>query len=244
MARINLGAPDWTTRDEFLRILDPQVYSGSPASLAALLEPELRGSLHPIAVVSGATHLSDALRHDLEQAFDCPVIDLYGLHETRPIAASIDGGPFVVLDTRVVVECINAAGAPVPQGERGELVVTVGANPLLPLVRYRTGDFGRLVTVGARLAIADLEGREDVTFTGRDELAVPSVDLTQQLQAARARGWTVVQHADASVTATIVGGDAEVIESRLTALFERVSVRSVAHLDDLGEGKPRRYRRD
>ena len=243
MARINLGAPEWSARDDFLRDLDPQVYSGSPASLAELLDPRLREHLHPLAIVSGATHLSAELRHELERAFGCPVIDIYGLHETRPIAASTDGGPFVVLDTRVHVECLDPAGRPVAEGQRGELVVTVGANPLLPLVRYRTGDYGRLVTVGSRVAIADLEGREDVTFTGRDGATVPSVDLTQQLQAGRARGWTVVQHPDDSVTATIVGGDVEFIESRLGALFERVTVEQVASLDDLGEGKPRRYRR-
>ncbi len=243
MARVNLGARDWATRDAFLGDVDPQVYSGSPASLAELLEPELRKRLHPLAIVSGATHLSDALRRELEQAFDCPVVDIYGLHETRPIAASLDGGPFVVLDTRVHVECLDAAGAPVAAGERGELVVTVGSNPLLPLVRYRTGDYARLVTVDGRVAIAELEGREDVTFTGRDGAPVPSVDLTQQLQAGRARGWTVVQQADGSVTATVVGGDAAFIRQRLDALFERVSVVSVATLGDLGEGKPRRYRR-
>jgi phenylacetate-CoA ligase len=244
MARINLGERQWADRDGFLRALDPQVYSGSPASLAELLAPELRPHLHPLALVSGATHLSAALRRELEQAFACPVIDLYGLHETRPIAASIDGGPFVVLDTRVHVECVDASGVPVAPGERGELVVTVGANPLLPLVRYRTGDFGRLATVGSRVAIADLEGREDVAFTGRDGATVPSVDLTQQLQASGALGWTVVQHSDASVTATIVGGDQDFVESRLGQLFERVTLRPAASLDDLGEGKPRRYRRE
>lgn len=242
MARVNLGDASWASRDDFLRELDPQVYSGSPASLDALLD--LKGELHPIAIVSGATHLSAALRSDLEQAFGCPVVDIYGLHETRPIAARFDDGPFVVLETRVLVECCDASGQPVAEGERGELVVTVGANPLLPLVRYRTGDFGRLVTIDGRVAIADLEGREDVTFAGRDGAGVPSVDLTQQLQAGGARGWTVVQRADGSIEATIVGGDVGFIETRLRALFDSATVRSAASLDDLGEGKPRRYRRE
>ena len=242
MARVNLGAPEWSGRDDFLRDLDPQVYSGSPASLAELLDPRLRERLHPIAIVSGATHLSAELRHELEQAFGCPVVDIYGLHETRPIAASTDGGPFVVLDTRVHVECLDPAGLPVAEGERGELVVTVGANPLLPLVRYRTGDYGRLVTIGSRVAIADLEGREDVTFTGRDGAPLPSVDLTQQLQAGGARGWAVHQAADGSMTAAVVGGDAAQIGAALGRLLARpVTVTTVPTLLDLGEGKPRRY---
>ena len=53
-------------------------------------------------------------------------------------------------------------------------------------MRYRTGDYGRLIQHGAGLAIADLEGREDVIFTAADGLAVPCVDVTQQLQDAGA----------------------------------------------------------
>ena len=43
--------------------------------------------LHPAVIFSGAMALSSPLRERLEAAFGCPVIDVYGLHETRPIAA-------------------------------------------------------------------------------------------------------------------------------------------------------------
>jgi len=243
MARVNLNHGEWRQRDEFLLANDPQVFSGSPVSLAVLLEPQFVGRLHPLALVSGATHLSATLRADLEAAYACPVIDLYGLHETRPIGVSFDGGPFVVLDRRVHLECLDPAGNPVAEGQRGELVVTAGENPLLPLVRYRTGDFGRLVQVDGRLAIADLEGREDVLFEAPDGSEVPTVDLTQQLQAAGARGWTVVQHPDLTVTLTIVGGDAARIRDRFEIMLGPTAVTQVATLAELGEGKPRRYQR-
>ena len=243
MARVNLNHGEWPQRDEFLLANDPQVFSGSPVSLAVLLEPQFVGSLHPLALVSGATHLSATLRAELEAAYNCPVIDIYGLHETRPIGVSLDGGPFVVLDRRVHLECLDPAGEPVADGQRGELVVTAGENPLLPLVRYRTGDFGRLVQVDGRLAIADLEGREDVLFTAPDGTDVPTVDLTQQLQAAGARAWTVVQHADNSVTVTIVGGDESRVRDRFAVMLGPTSVTVVPRLADLGEGKPRRYQK-
>jgi phenylacetate-CoA ligase len=243
MARVNLGDRAWTDRDEFLADVDPQVFSGSPTSLAVLLEPQLVERLRPLALVSGAMHLSATLRSQLEAAYSCPVIDIYGLHETRPIAASLDGGPLVVLNRRVLVECLDPSGRPVGAGERGELVVTAGENPLLPLVRYRTGDFGRLTTVNGRTAIAELEGREDVTFAGVTGQAVPSVDVTQQLQAAGALGWTLVQHPDLSVRVVIAGGDAAQAEHQLRLLLGDVTVTRVDRLDELGEGKPRRYRR-
>jgi phenylacetate-CoA ligase len=248
MARLNLHPSQWPApgqRSGFLAAQRPQVISGNPTSLAELLHPELVAVLRPLALISGAMALSLPLRRDLEVTYGCPVIDVYGLHETRPVAASADGGPFVVLDRRVHVEVLDDAGSPVPPGHRGEIVVTAGENPLLPLVRYRTGDFGRLVEVAGRPAIADLEGREATRFVALDGSLVPCVDLTQHLQAGGARGWAVHQASDGTVRATVVGGDAGSIGTALGRLLARpVTVAVVSTLLDLGEGKPRRYRSD
>ncbi|WP_374946089.1 CoF synthetase [Agreia sp.] len=245
MARLNLDERQWTNREmraRFLIAQNPQAFSGSPTSLAELLDADLVASLRPVVIFSGAMALSGALRVDLERAYRCPVIDIYGLHETRPIASSADGGPFVVLDRRVHVEIVDHEGLPVEFGALGEIVVTAGENPLLPLVRYRTGDFGRLVDVGGRLAIADLEGREATTFLAADGTRVPSVDLTQHLQAAGAHGWSVTQDATGRVSATIVRGDSGRVAAALEALLGRgVEVEQRATLSELGAGKPRRY---
>jgi len=245
MARLNLDERGWRspeTRRRFLVAQNPQAFSGSPTSLAELLEPELVTALRPLVIFSGAMALSSALRHDLEQAYDCPVIDIYGLHETRPIASRADDGPFVVLDRRVHVEVVDELGQPASVGAYGEIVVTAGENPLLPLVRYRTGDFGRLVDVDGRLAIADLEGREATTFLAADGSRVPCVDLTQHLQAAGAHGWSVVQDATGRVEAIIVRGDSARVTAALDALLGRtVEVQRRGSLSELGEGKPRRY---
>lgn len=244
MARVNL-AFDPAQRLRFLRDLDPQVVTGSPASLEQLLDPDLVACLRPLALVSGAMALSASLRAALESAYGVPVIDVYGLHETRPVAISTDGGPFVVVDRRVHVEVLDAAGDPVAPGELGEVVVTAGENAFLPLVRYRTGDHARLVEVHGRPALADLEGREAVSFVRADGHAVPAVDLTQQLQSAGARGWTVHQHPDGRVEVTIAGGAADRVRIALGHLLDRpVEVRVVARIADLGPGKPRRYRSD
>ncbi|WP_228515242.1 AMP-binding protein [Agreia pratensis] len=245
MARLNLADgqwPDRIVRARFFEAQNPQAISGSPTSLAELLDPSLAAVLHPLVIFSGAMGLSGALRADLVAAYGCPVIDIYGLHETRPIASSADGGPFVVLGRRVHVEIVDDHGLPVPQGERGEIVVTAGENPLLPLVRYRTSDFGRLVEVDGRLAIADLEGREATTFLAKDGSRVSCVDLTQQLQAAGAHGWSVTQDASGGVEAVIARGDAGRIAAALEALLgQPVTVDRRGALAELGEGKPRRY---
>ena len=247
MARLNLRPDSWTAasdRRRFLVDADPQVLTGNPTSLAELLSPELRDAVRPLAIFSGAMALSGALRAQLEAAFGCPVFDVYGLHETRPIAVRTDDGPFRVLDRRVVVETLDDAGMAVPDGEIGEIVVTAGENPLLPLVRYRTGDFGRLMRLpDGSSTIADLEGREHTRFAAADGRLVPCVDLTQQLQAHGALGWSVEQSADGRVAARIAGGDADAVASALVALLgQPIEVDRVHRLADLGEGKPRRYR--
>ncbi len=247
MARVNLDARAWraaSDRSRFLADADPQVISGNPTSLAELLSDDLREVLRPLALFSGAMALSAPLRTALEAAFACPVIDVYGLHETRPIAARTDDGPFRVLDRRVLVEILDAESNPVPEGERGEITVTAGENPLLPLVRYRTGDVGRLVRLpDGAVGIADLEGRAHTEFVTGSGVRVPSVDLTQQLQSHGALGWSVVQGAGGAVEVTVAGGDARMIRGALEALLDQpVEVTRVDRLIDLGEGKPRRFR--
>jgi phenylacetate-CoA ligase len=247
MVRLNLHEASWPdagARARFLADADPQVLTGNPTSLAELLSPDLHAVLRPLAIFSGAMALAGPLRRRLEEAFACPVFDMYGLHETRPIAVRTDDGPFRVLDRRVHVEVLDAAGEPVPDGAIGEIVVTAGENPLLPLVRYRTGDFGRLVRLaGGAVGIADLEGRAHTVFRAADGRGVPSVDLTQQLQAHGALGWVVEQSADGAVAATIAGGDADAVAEALSTLLGRaIAVRRVERPADLGEGKPRRFR--
>ena len=253
MARVNLHETAWPGADErerldrraaFLRAQDPQLITGAPASLEPLLDPPLARALRPEAIVSSATALSPALRRDLAATFRCPVLDLYGLHETRPLAVSADGGPHRIVGRRVFVEIMDQHGRSLPEGERGEIVVTAGENPYLPLVRYRTGDYGRLVALGPMGAIADLEGREDTRFAAEDGREVPCVELTQQLQRFGARGWSVRQDGSGRVAASVVGGDAAAIADALSGLLgRRVEIEQRQTLAELGPGKPRRYTR-
>ncbi len=248
MARVNLEPLQWRTleaRARFLADANPQVITGDPASLESLLDPGIAAAVHPLALFSGATAMSAPLRASLEFRFGCPVFDVYGLHETRPIGVRTDDGPFRVLDRRVIVEILDAEGRPVPDGEAGEITVTCGQNRFLPLVRYRTGDFGARVTLAdGGIGIEGLEGRESTVFLSADGAAVPSVDLTQHLQAHGARGWAVEQRGDRSVEARIAGGDPVAVARALEALLPGVDVKvsDVGAIAALGSGKPRRYR--
>ncbi len=47
-----------------------------------------------------------------------------------------------VMGDTTILEFVDAGGSPVPDGERGEIVVTHLWNYTMPLIRYRTGDQG------------------------------------------------------------------------------------------------------
>lgn len=70
------------------------------------------------------------------------LVDAFSLSEFMPVARTFPGGEGVhVFDELVYAEVIDpATGEPVPDGERGELVLTHLKKEAQPLVRYRTGD--------------------------------------------------------------------------------------------------------
>ena len=135
-----------------------------------------------------AVSLRPELAAALRAAWGTTVIDLYSTTETGPIAATVPGVPgHVVLLPDLFVEALGPDGARVPDGARGELTVTGGRNRYLPLVRYRTGDFGRLGTVtlpdGRRArTILDLDGRAPVGFRATDGGPVTSIDVARRIR--------------------------------------------------------------
>lgn len=221
MARLTLHPSAWRRAGDprvLLEALDPQVVSTTPWPLAQLCDLADAGAdLHPLALVSGAAQLPASLRRRARETFGVPVLDLYGLRETGPVAVLADDGDgdgggegvHVVVPRRVHVEVLDAAGAPVAAGVRGEVVVTVDENPHLPLLRYRTGDTARLVRVRGRPALAGLRGRPSVALRAGDGTWVESVTTTQLLQAHGLRGWHLHQDAAGAVRLQARDGDGD-----------------------------------
>lgn len=195
-AKINLRKEEWHSPDsanKYFEEFTPAFLTGDPISFAEMLRLDIQAA--PAAMVSTAVAMSPALKSKLESRFNCPVIEWYSLTETGPIGYGCPSGAgYHVLPPDIFIESLDRDGQPVGEGERGEITVTGGRNPFLPLLRYRTGDWGRLhyqrcVCGSEAPRLEELEGREPVIFRSASEQLVNPVDVSSLL-----RQFPIVQH--------------------------------------------------
>lgn len=184
-AKINLHPADWADADDRQRFFDdcsPELVTSDPFALAQLAALPLQA--RPKAILSSATLLLPALRDRLQRRFGCPVIDVYSMNETGPIAfahADCHADEHEILPHNLFVEVLDESGNPLPPGGRGEIVVTGGVNPFLPLVRYRTGDFAALSFEHDIPRLVHVERRRPVIFRAADGTDLPSISVTVAL---------------------------------------------------------------
>jgi phenylacetate-CoA ligase len=107
------------------------------------LESGHRLSPPPRAAITTSEVLSPADRSAIQDAFGCRVFNEYGCGELGTIAHECEHGRLHISDENMIVEILDG-DRPCGSGEKGEIVVTELNNTALPLIRYRTGDFGAL----------------------------------------------------------------------------------------------------
>ena len=118
--------------------------------------------------IFGAEPWTNAMRAEIEQAFDMHAVDIYGLSEViGPGVANecveTKDGP-TIWEDHFYPEIINPeTGEPVPDGEMGELVFTSLTKEAFPIIRYRTRDLSRLLPGTARSMrrMQKITGRSD-----------------------------------------------------------------------------------
>lgn len=200
-AKINLHPDDWRDPEDRARYLDalqPELFSGDPLSFAALLE--LPVNWRPRALVSTAMTLSPALRAQLEARFECPVLDVYSMTESGPVAvADSRSGGFALLQHRLLVEVLDATGAPCPPAVCGEITLTGGFNSHLPLLRYRTGDYAALTYLNDEWLLTGLSGRPAVRFRAANGIWINSIEFSHALRRLPLYQFRLHQHADGRV---------------------------------------------
>jgi len=134
--------------DEFLdslRRVRPRMVFGYASAVALLAGHALQRGVRlddlgvRVAFVTGET-LYPQQRQVIEQGFGAPVANGYGSRDAGFIAHQCRSGSLHVSAEHILVELVDANGAPVPPGETGEVVVTHLGTAEFPFIRYRTGD--------------------------------------------------------------------------------------------------------
>lgn len=92
--------------------------------------------------------IPDAIVRSVAQAFGCRVFRHWGMIETG-LGGAVEcepGSGMHLRETDVYLEIIDPdTEAPLPDGEFGEMVLTTPLRLGMPLIRYRTGDRGRIL---------------------------------------------------------------------------------------------------
>jgi phenylacetate-CoA ligase len=161
----------------------PDVIMVTPSYMLAILDEfraqglDPRGSSIKIGVF-GAEPWTNAMRTEIEQAFDMHALDIYGLSEVIGPGVSSecieakDG--LHIWEDHFYPEIVNPeTGKVLPDGELGELVFTSLTKEAMPVVRYRTRDLTRLLPGTAR----SMRRMEKVTGRSDDMMIVRGVNV-------------------------------------------------------------------
>lgn len=196
-AKINLDLSGWKKEEDRVSYIDrfqPEFFTGNPVSFQELTALGLRH--RPKGFISTSLQLSTGLQSEMKSIFNAPVINFYSLNETGPLAYSCPVHPerMHILPADIYMEIIDPDGNPLRDGEFGEITVTGGRNPYLPLLRYRTGDFGKMFhgncECGEKTAwVEDFEGRKPAVFVSSDGTRINPVDVSRIF-----RKYPIVQH--------------------------------------------------
>ena len=123
----------------------PDAFVGMPIPLLGLLRACGRKSLRR-ALISGDA-CPESVTRACEEILGTKLFPHYGSREmgmAGAITCSAHSGMHL-RENHIIAEIVSPEGDPLPAGETGELVITTIGMEALPLIRYRTGDFTRIL---------------------------------------------------------------------------------------------------
>jgi phenylacetate-coenzyme A ligase PaaK-like adenylate-forming protein len=192
-----------------LLALAPTCLVGVPGQVVSLAR-------HPLArrlgaglgsVLLSGDSLGPAMRGAIGSGFGCEVFLHYGLTETG-LGGAVECGRHDGCHTRdadLLHEIVDEAGKPVPAGVWGEIAITTLTRRAMPLLRYRTGDEGRLLpepcACGSCLGRLQVRGRMSERLSLPDGSSLHVTAFDELLYALPyVRGYRPVLHAQGEAT--------------------------------------------
>ena len=151
-----------------LNAYQPAFVASYPTMLMLLAEERAMGRLdiEPALLWSGGECMTSGTRADVENAFECPVVNEYGASEALSIAYGCSEGWLHVNADWIVLEPVDRDYRPTPPGKTSHTVLLTNlANRVQPLVRYDLGDSvtakPKPCACGSPLPAIQVEGRRD-----------------------------------------------------------------------------------
>jgi phenylacetate-CoA ligase len=161
----------------------PDLITVTPSYMLAILDEFRQQGVDPRTCslkvgIFGAEPWTNAMRAEIEEAFDMHAVDIYGLSEVmgpgvaNECVETKDG--LHIWEDHFYPEIIDpATGKVLPEGERGELVFTSLTKEAMPVIRYRTRDLTRLMPGTART----MRRMEKITGRSDDMMIVRGVNV-------------------------------------------------------------------
>jgi phenylacetate-CoA ligase len=206
----------------------------TPSYMLAIAEEFERAGIDPRQTamrigIFGAEPWTEGMRAEIERRTGIDAVDIYGLSEVMGPGVACEfvetkDGPTIWEDHFYPEVVDPETGAPVADGEPGELVFTSLTKEAMPVIRYRTRDLTRLQagSASAMRRMAKITGRSDDMLIVRGVNLFPSQVEEQILRDEALSGHYVIE-----LTRT----------GALDDLLVRVEARIV--LDEHAEGRSR-----
>ena len=183
---IPLGGGMTERQVQLIQDFKPEIIMVTPSYMLAIADEMERQGVDPRKTslrigIFGAEPWTDEMRRSIEQRLSLQAVDLYGLSEVmgpgvaQECAETKDG--LTIWEDHFYPEIVDPqSGAPLPDGEKGELVLTSLTKEALPVVRYRTRDLTQLLPGTARTMrrMARITGRSDDMLIIRGVNVFPS----------------------------------------------------------------------
>ncbi len=211
----NLSPQSMTSYLQRIHTFDPVSIFGYPSSLTTFAEycRECDRTFNGVslkAVFVTGEPVSPKQRQIIHDFFRAPVANCYGSRDGGFIAHECPHGQMHIFDQNLIVETVDTLGNTLPIGSEGEIVITHLDALATPLLRYRTGDVGRLLegqcSCGRGMALmAQVKGRQTdqlVAADGALQHALSAIYIIRELKTVRQ--FQLRQQADRSVDAYVI----------------------------------------
>jgi phenylacetate-CoA ligase len=168
---------------QLIQDFKPNIIMVTPSYMLAIAEEMERQGMDPRQTsleigIFGAEPWTATMRQSIEAKLGIDALDIYGLSEVigpgvaQECIETKDG--LTIWEDHFYPEVVDPeTGRSLPDGEKGELVITSLSKQALPIIRYRTRDLTRLLPPSAR----SMRRMEKITGRSDDMLIIRGVNV-------------------------------------------------------------------